>query len=1053
MMWPCKRLWLLFIVLLYLKDGRALGVWSKGLAWTWKASSFPYGAQISTAMKDESKTNPGALQSGIASQADGSLAQYKPLFQTVQGLQSKPSCVQATSKQEVPSVELARPYAWLQKQNGLTQPGSLPVTTIQPEVSNGSSTLITYSGSQGHGSTVYGSSQQGISQPGSAPAFVVTQQGSESAVSNGSTASNMLNYYSGPQIQSSTGNSLFQGLFTQYDGFQAQKSTNLLGSAPALTVTQQAPESSIMPNGSSSFSSSYSGFQTQTPTANWLSVGFSSPYANFQMQHEVNQPGSVPVIAAQQASLGGTYNGSMSSSYSGSQSQGSTVYGLSQGIGSQFSQFQAQQGKKQCDSVPALTVTQQALQDATTTSGSSTSSLTSPYTDTRSPIASWTLQMLSDKYVGSQQGNQVGSFPEFTVTQQASEGALSMSSTSSSHSSSQSQGSTFYGPSQGLASQYNFQTQQGQLSPTPALVIQQALQNVISNDPKTSTSYSDSQNQGTTGYGLSQGLSSQYSGFQVHQDINQHGSVPALTVTQQVSASGIPSGPTTSGMSSSSHVGSQNPFTYWLSLGLPSPYASFQTQHVQQLGSLPRLVAMQPATAGTISNDSSTSIFYSDSQYAASQGQSVKQPGSMPGLPVIQQASANAIVNVSISSPYSSPNMGPVVPGLSQGSASQSARGQLTPASVLVVTQHSPPSGSSTSYNDSPIQGTTAYGLIQRLSNQYSGFQTQQDINRLGSVPALTVTQQASASRVSSSPTTSGVSSGSHSGSKNPFTYWLYLGLPSPYANFQTQQSVGQLVSMPQFTTMQPIKSTVSNGSSTSFFYGGSPGQVSTGYGLSQGLASQYGEFQPQQSASQLSNAPAFILTQQASESAVSSGSTSNTSTSYSDSPTQGSTRYGLFEGLSSQYGRLQTLQGTNQPSSGSSSYSGSQGQPTTSYGPSLWLSNLYGSLQAQQGVQQAGSAPSLPLNQQDSESTISSVSNSVPSGYSASQSHSSSSGPVGSALSIQSQNVQKLGAFNQQVPALWLGQQYCKNLVYSASSDNSPSISGSKSSMGNISS
>lgn len=77
----------------------------------------------------------------------------------------------------------------------------------------------------------------------------------------------------------------------------------------------------------------------------------------------------------QQASASAFSNGSISgtlSSYSASQSQASTVYGISQGPGSQYDAFQTQ-GRNQLCTAHEVTASQQATEGATMVNGSSPS--------------------------------------------------------------------------------------------------------------------------------------------------------------------------------------------------------------------------------------------------------------------------------------------------------------------------------------------------------------------------------------------------------------------------------------------------------------------------------------------------------------------------------------------------------------------------------------------------------------------------------------------------------------------------------------------------------
>ncbi|MCI4388489.1 hypothetical protein PGIGA_G00086550 [Pangasianodon gigas] len=816
-MWGCKRLWLLFIVLLYLKDGRALGVWSKRPAQDWYSvvaktpldqlqgtTSFPNGAQISTATRDENKTNAGGLQTSIASQAglsssealtNGSFGQYKSVFQTGQGSQSQNivSYVQATSNQDVPPPEPQNIYG-AQSSGQSSYLSSVSSVNLQS------------------GNTVYSPLHQQRPPQQFASTFQTRPLGmllSQPQSLGGELASASPQSSYGSQY-SSTSQYALQGVGQSASHPQIQARLNtLFGQSPSRHLGATSAQQSRGSNSSSSEGTSV--FQSGQPQQN-------------------------------------------ASSYSGSQRQSSMGYGLSQGLASQY-------------------------------------------------------------------GGQSSSAPAFIVTQQAPESAMSSGSTSS-----------------------------------------------------TSSSYSGSQHQTSTGYGLSHWLASRYGSFQT-QDRNHLSSAPALTVTQQASETGMSSGPTTSGMSSSSHSGSQSPSTYWLSLGLSSPYGSFQTQH------------------------------------------GINQHGSVPGLTVIQPASESA---------------------MSSGSTS------------------------STSGSYSGSQSPSTYWLSQGLSSPYSSFQTQQGINQLGSAPALTVPQQVSEDATTANGSSTSSLSSSYTGSQSPAAYWPSLRLSSQYVGSQAQQGVNQHGSM-----IQPApESAMSSGStsSTSSSYSGSQSQGSTGYGLSQGLVSQYG--------GQSRSVPALTVIQQASASAVLNGSTSfRTSSSYtgSQSPTAYWLSLSRFVGSEAQQGvnQLGSVPGSTviQPapesamssgstSSTSSSYSGSRSQSASGYGLSQGLSNHDDGSQTPEGIQQLSSAPALTVNQPASESATSSGSSNsnISSAYSASQSHSLSQGLAGSSLSIPSQSVQKLGAFNQLVPALCFGQQPCKKTVFSGSSSNIfPSFPGSKSSMGSI--
>ncbi|XP_053501078.1 serine-rich adhesin for platelets-like isoform X2 [Ictalurus furcatus] len=945
-MWGCTRLWLLFIALLHLKDVRALGVWSKrpaqdgysvdgktSLDQLQETASFPDGAQTSTALRDEGETNAGVLQTRIdlwtglsSSEAltNGSFGQYKPVFPGFQAFQkqnvaseSRGSTVYGLSQ------GLGSQYGSFQTQQDKNQLSSAPALTLNQQASGMSSS--SHTGSQSTISDwlslglsrpyVSFQTQQGTNQLGSAPALTGTQQ-----VSGGATTANGSSSLSSPYVgsQSSTGYGLSQGLASQYGGGQSSP-------APAI-VTQQASGSAVSSGSTSSTSSSYSGSQSRGSTVYGLSQGFSRPSGSFQTQQGTNQLGSAPTLTGtRQATVAvATANGSSSSSSSfhGSQRRGSTGYGPSHGLASLY-------GRGQSSSAPALTVSQQASEGATTANGSS--SLSSAFTGSPSPTAYWLLLRLSSQYAGSQaqQGkNQLGSVAGLNVIQQASASPVlngSTSSTSSSFHGSQSRGSTVYGLSQGFSSPYgSIQTQQdtNQLSSAPPLTLTQQASGM------SSSSHNGSQSRGSTVYGLFQGFSRPFGSFQTQQGTNRQTTEAATTAN----------GSSTSSFSRS-FTSSQGPTAYWLVLRLPSQYAGSQAQQgINQLSSVPGLNMIQQASASPVLNGStsSTSSYYSGSQgstgYGLFQGLGTQYGGQSSSAPafVTQQASGSAV---------------------SSGS---------TPST-------------SSSFHGSPSQSSTGYGLSQGLGSRYSSFHTQQDKNQLTSAPALTLNQQAS-----------GMSFSSHNGSQSPSSNWPSLGLSRPYGSFQMQQGTNQ-----QTTEA----ATTANGSSTSSLsspYIGS--QSSTGYGPSQVLASQYG-------GGQSSSAPAFV-TQQASGSAVSSGSTSSTSTSYSGSQSHGSTVYGLSHGFSRPYGSFQTQQGTNRQtteaaatangsSSSSSSFTGSQ-SPSSNW-PSLGISRPYVSFQTQQGINQLGSVPGLNVIQQASASAaLNGSTSSTSTSYSGSQSHGS---------------------------------------------------------------
>ncbi|KAF4082604.1 hypothetical protein AMELA_G00153420, partial [Ameiurus melas] len=1040
-MWVCTRLWLLFIALLHLKDVRALGVCSKrtaqdcygvdgktSLDQLQETASFPDGAHISTALRGESETSAGVLQTkmdlwtGLSSSealTNGSFGQYKPVFPGVQAFQKQNGSAPAlTLNQQASgmssssqngsrstfsnwlSLGLSRPYASFQTQQGTNQLISAPALTVNqhaPEsvVSSGftSSPSSSFHGSQSRGSTGYGPSQGLASlygQSSSAPAFV-NQQASGSAVPSVSTSSS----FHGSQTQGSTGYGPSQGLASLYGHGQSS-------SAPAF-VNQQASGSALASGSTSSTSSSFHGSQTQGSTVYGPSQGITSQYGGGQSSH-------APAFVTQQATGGAVPSGSTSSSFHGSQTQGSTVSGPSQGLASLYGQS---------SSAPAF-VTQQASGSAV--SSGSTSSTSSSFHG--SQIQGSTVYGPSQGLASLYGHGQSSSAPAF-VNQQASGGAVpSSSSTSSSFHGSQTQGSTGYGLSQGLASLYGH----GQSSSAPAIVIQQATGGAVPSS-STSSSYSGSQSQGSTVYAPSQGFSRPY--VQTQQSTHQPSSAPALTVTQQANE-----GATTANGSSisslSAYSGSQSSTAYGLSQGLASLYGHGQSS------SAPAFVNQQASGSAVSSGStSSTSSSFHGSQTQGSQTQGSTVYGPSQGLAslcgqsssapafVNQQATGGAVPSGSTSSSFhGSQTQGSTGYGPSQGLASLYGHGQSSSAPAIVIQQASggavPSSSTSSSYSGSQSQGSTVYAPSQGLSRPY--VQTQQSTHQPSSAPALTITQQAnegattangssisSLSAYSGSPSSTGyglsqgtasqyggvqsshapafmmqpasesaVSSGftsstssSYSGSQSPTAYWLSLRLSSQYAGSQSQQGKSQLGSVPGLTVIQQASASpalTGSTSSTSSSFHGSRIQGSTVYGPSQGLASLYGHGQ---------SSSAFV-TQQASGSAVSSGSTSNTSSSFHGSQTQGSTVYGPSQGFSSPYGSFQMQLGTNQQtseaataangsstSSLSSAYVGSQS--STGSGLSQGLASQQGSFQTQQGIHQLGSAPALTLTQQAS--------------------------------------------------------------------------------------
>ncbi|XP_053542820.1 serine-rich adhesin for platelets isoform X2 [Ictalurus punctatus] len=1054
-MWGCTRLWLLFIALLHLKDVRALGVWSKSPAEDWysvdgktsldqlqETASFPDGAQTSTALRDESKTNAGVLQTKIdlwaglsSSEAltNGSFGYYKPVFPGIQAFrkqnvasQSRGSTVYGLSQ------GLGSQYGSFQTQQDKNQLSSAPALTLNQQASGMSSS--SHTGSQSTLSDwlslglsrpyVSFQTQQGTNQLGSAPALTVTQKATEgSTTANGSSTSSLSSAYSGSQ--GSTGYGLSQGLASQYGGGQ---------SSPAI-VTQQASGSAVSSGSTSSTSSSHSGSQSRGSTVYGLSQGFSRPFGSFQTQQGTNQLGSAPTLTGtRQATVAvATANGSFSSSssFTGSRSPSSNWPSL--GLSRPYGSFQTQQGTNQLSSAPALTGTQQASGGATTANGSSTSSLSSPYIGSQSSTGHGPSQVLASQYGG---GGQSSSAPAF-VTQQASGSAVysgSTSSTSSSFHGSQSRGSTGYGPSHGLASLYGH----GQSSSAPALTVShQASEGATTANGSSGLSSSFTGSPSPTAYWLLLRLSSQYAGSPAQQGKNQLGSVAGLNVTQQASASPVLNGSTSS--TSSSYSGSQRrgSTVYGLSQGFSSPYGSIQTQQgTNQLSSAPPLTLTQQAS-GMSSSSHNGSQSRGSNVYGLFQGFS-RPFGSFQTQQGTNQQTTEAATTANGSSTSSfsrsfTSSQGPTaywlvlrLPSQYAGSQAQQGINQLSSVPGLNMIQQASANAvlnGSTSSTSSPYigsQGSTGYGPSQVLASQYGGGGGQSS-----SAPAF-VTQQASGSAVSSGSTPSTSSSFHGSPSQSSTGYGLSQGLGSRYSSFHTQQGTNQLTSAPaltlnlqasgisfsshngsrspssnwpslglsrpygsfqmlQGTNQQTTEAaTTANGSSTSSLsspYIGS--QSSTGYGPSQVLASQYG-------GGQSSSAPAFV-TQQASGSAVSSGSTSSTSTSYSGSQSQGPTVYGLSQGFSRPYGSFQTQQGTNRQtteaaatangsSSSSSSFTGSQ-SPSSNW-PSLGISRPYVGFQTQQGINQLGSVPGLNVIQQVSASAALNGSTSSTSSY-----------------------------------------------------------------------
>lgn len=98
---------------------------------------------------------------------------------------------------------------------------------------------------------------------------------------------------------------------------------------------------------------------------------------------------------------------------------------------------------------------------------------------------------------------------------------------------------------------------------------------------------------------------------------------------------------------------------------------------------------------------------------------------------------------------------------------------------------------------------------------------------------------------MSSGPATSGMFLSSHSDFQSPCISWVSLGLSRPYGSFQELQDINLLGSAPAVTESQQATegARIVNDSSTSCLsaYSGSQSQSSTAYGPFTGLASQYG--------------------------------------------------------------------------------------------------------------------------------------------------------------------------------------------------------------------
>ncbi|KAK2823689.1 hypothetical protein Q7C36_020289 [Tachysurus vachellii] len=556
----------------------------------------------------------------------------------------------------------------------------------------------------------------------SAPGLTVTQPSTPSVVSSDSTSSS----YTGSQSQPSTGYGLSQWLANQYGKFQTQQGINENSSAPGLTVIQPASDSAVSNDSATSMLSSYTSFES--PSVYWQSPSsLSSQSLGSQGQQNVNQVISASgLTTTQQAAPSIVSSGSTSStSSSSSGSQSPSVYWQSPSSFTQYLGSQGQQSVNQMSSASGLTVIQPAS-PSLVSSGSSSSP-----TGSQSQVSTGygTFQVLASQHGGFQtlQGtNQMSSAPSLTLIPLASDTAVTNGSavgTLSSYGGSQSQGSTVYGLSQGLPSQPGrLQMQLGinQRNSTPVLTTtQQAAPSIVSSGSTSSTSsaYMPSQSQSSTGHGLSQWLVNRYGSFEMWPEQNQQGSAPALTMTQQVVESGMSSGSTTSGISS---IGSQSPSTSWLS-GISKPTDGTPTlQGINQLASVPEL--SQPASVAVVTN-----------------GSTVSASGSY-GVFHIQSPPAYWQSQSSLSSQY-------------LGSQGLQSVNQLSSAPGLTVTQQAAPSvvsSGTTSSSSSPTgfqsQSTSGYWSSQELSNHHDGLQTQgtQQLN-----------QQASSTLTSSSPNVS----------------------------------------------------------------------------------------------------------------------------------------------------------------------------------------------------------------------------------------------------------------------------------------------------------
>lgn len=442
--------------------------WYSGSAWTpvdqfQKAVFSSDGVQVATAMRDEGELDAGVLQTSIASQAgvsssealepEASFGQYRPVFKFVQGFQS-PNIVQRvqTSTQDVPA----------------------PETVSHGQASRDSSYSVSMTSNMvpsplhQQRPTIYGLSQglahqYGRGQSSSAPAYVVTQQASESAVSDGSSSTS--SSYSGSQSQGSTGHWLSQWLASRYGSFPTQQGTTRLNSASALSMIQQATEHAPTGNGSSSLLGSYVA-NARSSTGYGQFQGLSSPYG-FPTQQGTSQLSSAPALTLNQQATEGVLR--RSGFHTGSQSFPADW--LSQRPLSHFVGSQAQQGVNQLDSVPRLTQTQQ-ISESMASNGGSQSQGSTCYR-----LSQWIISCYGN-FETWQSINKHGSVPGLTLEQQTLVSAASnglTSSTSGFYSGSQSQDSMGYGLFPGLSSPRGFQTQRGtqQLSFAPALTMNQ----------------------------------------------------------------------------------------------------------------------------------------------------------------------------------------------------------------------------------------------------------------------------------------------------------------------------------------------------------------------------------------------------------------------------------------------------------------------------------------------------------------------------------------------------------------------------------------------------